>query len=173
MQSELASAPAWTDLDPRSLAVRTADEFTAREVLRLRMAVGQGPDWDPASEYYWAELLRDCSEADVLDAAWDHYRRHSRPLWPADILDWVAAAAVRRRDEATLARELELAKRVAGGWGEAALARWSPIFDVEIARGGGPDAAARAADAAAAPQSRRSADSTEDASYERQRQESR
>lgn len=167
MQSALVSST------PLSLAVKKADEFTAREVLRLRMSVGQGSDGDPASEYYWAELLRDCAEADVLEAAWDHYRRQSRPLWPADILDWVAAEAERRRDAAALARELELAKRMADGWGEAALARWTPIFDVEIARGGRPEAAARVADEVAEPRSSRSAGSTEDAPDDRKLKGSR
>lgn len=148
MSSELASGPARPRLGepPSGAPVRTADVYTAREVLRLRMSVGQMAEEDPGAEYYWAELLKDCSEDDVFEAAWDHYRIRSRPLWPADILEWVRNEAKRRIESITLRREVELAKRTARGWETPTLARWTPVFDLEIARGSGPDEAAQIAD---------------------------
>lgn len=163
MKSELVSRPAWArSVAPQSVcaisagpgpepsahgaSVRTADIFTAREILRLRMSVDQGQDGDPTAEYYWAELLKDCAEADVFTAAWDHYRNHSRPLWPADILRWVRIASERRLDGAVEHRGQGLAKRASGGWGAVALERWAAIVDEQISRGANPEAATKTAD---------------------------
>lgn len=72
-------------------AERAADIFTCREVIRIISGIERRPAGERLDEYYWAELLGGCTEAEVLEATWDHYRRHSRPIWPADILTWVAA----------------------------------------------------------------------------------
>ncbi|WP_305092951.1 galactose-1-phosphate uridylyltransferase [Prescottella sp. R16] len=73
---------------------RAADIFTCREVIRIISGIERRPPGERLDEYYWAELLGGCTESEVLEATWDHYRRHSRPIWPADILGWVAARHV-------------------------------------------------------------------------------
>ncbi|RVW07053.1 galactose-1-phosphate uridylyltransferase [Prescottella agglutinans] len=75
-------------------AERAADIFTCREVIRIISGIERRPPGERLDEYYWAELLGGCTEGEVLEATWDHYRRHSRPIWPADILTWVAARRV-------------------------------------------------------------------------------
>ena len=72
-------------------AARPADIFTCREVIRIISGVERRPPGERLDEYYWAELLAGCTESEVLEATWEHYRRQSRPIWPADILGWVAA----------------------------------------------------------------------------------
>lgn len=92
-----------TDQDPvrPASAARVADIFTCREVIRIISGIERRPAGERLDEYYWAELLGSCSESEVLEATWDHYRRHSRPIWPADILAWVEA---RRADGEALTR---------------------------------------------------------------------
>ncbi|WP_430334491.1 galactose-1-phosphate uridylyltransferase [Rhodococcus sp. ACT016] len=72
-------------------ADRAADIFTCREVIRIISGIERRPPGERLDEYYWSELLSGCTESEVLEATWDHYRRQSRPIWPADILAWVAA----------------------------------------------------------------------------------
>lgn len=80
------------DADSSGPAVdRPADIFTCREVIRIISGVERRPPGERLDEYYWAELLAGCTESEVLEATWEHYRRHSRPIWPADILGWVAS----------------------------------------------------------------------------------
>lgn len=67
-------------------ADRVADTFTCREVIRIISGIERRPLGERLDEYYWAELLGGCTESEVLEATWDHYRRHARPIWPADIL---------------------------------------------------------------------------------------
>ena len=84
------AGPDLADVRPAS-AERAADIFTCREVIRIISGIERRPPGERLDEYYWAELLGGCTESEVLEATWDHYRRHARPIWPADILAWVAA----------------------------------------------------------------------------------
>lgn len=148
---ELRAGSAGSDPESPTQAapIKTADVFTAREVLRLRMSMDLRADQDPAAEYYWAELLQDCADADVFEAAWDHYRSRSRPLWPADTLEWARIESQHRHDAAVEQRKLELDERTGSGWVAAAFAMWTQIFDREIALGASPQSSAKAADSMA------------------------
>lgn len=91
MTAEPTAAEAGTGAARPASADRAADIFTCREVIRIISGIERRPPGERLDEYYWAELLGGCTEAEVLEATWDHYRRHARPIWPADILGWVAA----------------------------------------------------------------------------------
>ncbi|QKT13501.1 MULTISPECIES: galactose-1-phosphate uridylyltransferase [unclassified Rhodococcus (in: high G+C Gram-positive bacteria)] len=82
-------------------AERAADIFTCREVIRIISGIERRAPGERLDEYYWAELLGGCTESEVLEATWEHYRRHARPIWPADILARVAA---RRAEGAEIVR---------------------------------------------------------------------
>lgn len=121
--------------------------YTCREVLRIRAGVEQVSIPDEPGEYYWAELLRDCAEADVLEATWSHYRTTPRTLLPADILERVGVFAEERIRAAREPCERLLMDRALLGWEPDRLARWHETFTVEIRRGAGVDAARDVADA--------------------------
>jgi hypothetical protein len=80
--------------------MKKADTYTVRELLRIRSGIEQTPLPDEQTEYFWTELLKTCTEADVLRAAWDHYRDHPRTLWPADVLSRALAMARERERRA-------------------------------------------------------------------------
>lgn len=131
--------------------VKTADQYTVRELLRIRMGVGQVQNGDEPGEYYWGELLKGCAEADVMEAAWAHYRHKSRPLWPADVLDWVRHESRRRRQRAHDARKRAITSLTEFLHDPAAVAKWTRVLDEEINRGADfLDAAAAAEDVVAA-----------------------
>lgn len=115
--------------------VKTADHYTVRELLRIRMGIGQVQNCDEPGEYYWAELLKGCAEADVMEAAWAHYRHKSRPLWPADVLDWVRHEARRRRQRTHDARERAITSLTDFVDDPSALMKWTRVLDEEINRG--------------------------------------
>ncbi|CAM3150138.1 hypothetical protein RHDE110596_19620 [Prescottella defluvii] len=129
--------------------VKTVDVYTCREVLRIRAGVEQVPVPDEPGEYYWSELLGECSESDVLEATWAHYRTTSRTLLPGDILERVGAVASARIRISRGVCEQLLADRALLGWDPDRLARWHTTFTVEIGRGAGTEAACAVADAAA------------------------
>lgn len=133
--------------------VKTVDVYTCREILRIRSGVEQCPAPDEPGEYYWAELLRECAEADALDATWAHYRTSSRPLMPADILERVGRIAAARTLAAAGARDRSLLERAFLGWDPDRLVRWRSEFDTEVARGASVDDACAVADADAGERS--------------------
>lgn len=115
--------------------VKTVDIFTCREILRIRSGVEQYTAAEGFGEYYWAELLRDCSESDALEATWAHYRTKTRPLTPADILGQVESERATR--VATVARTADqlLYERSQFGWTAEQLTQWNITFETEIGRG--------------------------------------
>ncbi|WP_206040144.1 hypothetical protein [Rhodococcus sp. HNM0563] len=115
--------------------VKTVDIFTCREILRIRSGVEQYMAPDGFGEYYWAELLRDCSESDALEATWAHYRTKTRPLTPADILAQVGAEVATRVSMVARITDQLLCERTRFGWTAEQLARWNITFDTEIGRG--------------------------------------
>ncbi|MBM4724433.1 hypothetical protein GS439_20165 [Rhodococcus hoagii] len=127
--------------------VKTVDVFTCREVLRIRAGVEQAPVADERAEYYWSELLRDCSESDVLEATWAHYRTTSRTLLPGDILERVGAVARNRIRSSRRVCERLLLDRALLGWDPDRLVRWHTTFTGEIGRGAEAEAARAVADA--------------------------
>ncbi len=127
--------------------VKTVDVFTCREVLRIRAGVEQAPVPDERAEYYWSELLRDCSESDVLEATWAHYRTTSRTLLPGDILERVGAVARNRIRSSRRVCERLLLDRALLGWDPDRLVRWHTTFTGVIGRGAEAEAARAVADA--------------------------
>jgi len=115
--------------------IKTVDAYTSREVLRIRQGVEPSGEVDVADEYFWAELLKDCAEADVFEAVWTHYRRHARRLWPADILCWVQQEGSRRREAGYEAWQEGHGMRLSAGWGAETLARWDEAYQTELLRG--------------------------------------
>lgn len=126
--------------------VKTVDIFTCREVMRIRQGVEPANEVDAADEYFWAELLKGCAEADVFEAVWDHYRRHARRLWPADVLLWVRREGSRRRDAGLQAWREGRGLRQAMGWDASLLARWDEVYQTETGRGAPHSAALAVAD---------------------------
>lgn len=129
--------------------IRTVDGYTCRELLRIRAGIEPDADPDEDAEYFWAELLRDCAESDVFEAAWEHYRSERRPLWPTDILEWVKAAECRRKQRANTSWKRVLMDRALSGWPPESLEAWNRVFGSEIGRGASLTDATEIADAEA------------------------
>jgi len=126
------TSPARAGGPPR---IKTVDIYTCREVMRVRQGVEPSSEGDAADEYFWAELLKDCAEADVFEAVWEHYRRHARRLWPADILCWVRREGSRRRSAGQEAWREGRGLRLSMGWDARLLACWDEIYLTEICSG--------------------------------------
>lgn len=129
---------------------KTADIYTCREIMRIRAGIEPDPKSDQESEYFWAELLKDCAEQDVFEAAWAHYRTEQRPLWPADILNWVRTAENDRMERADVASKRLLMDRALSGWPPEVLDVWNRAFKSEIGRGAPLSKAQAVADLSAA-----------------------
>lgn len=126
----------------RDERIRTVDLHTIRELLRMKSALEAGARDLGASESYWFELLRGYSEADVFDAAWQHYCSRPRPLWPADVLASVDRLVAARAEAVRPVRAEIVERRSLNGRSDG----WVAVFDQEIARGASVEGAMRTAD---------------------------
>lgn len=134
----------------QSSRIKTVDTYTCREIMRIRAGIEPDAEPDEEAEYFWAELLKDCAEADAFEATWDHYRSERRPLWPNDILEWVRTAEHRREQRADTAWKRILTDRALSGWPPESLQVWNRVFGSEIRRGASLTDATEIADAEAA-----------------------
>lgn len=128
------------------MRVKTVDVFTCREILRIRSGIEQYALPEGFGEYYWAELLRDCSESDALETTWAHYRTSTRPLTPADILGQVESRRAARVAMVARVADGLLGERTRFSWTAEQLAQWKSTFETEIGRGADVEDARECAD---------------------------